>query len=163
MSSLLSNHGTLKVVRCTTCNYNTNVDKPHDIPFLLSLSNANDQSRSVLSDLPHCPKCSKLLRLGVVWVGEKLAAGAPYRIDEWISEGRIDLVIAAGTSLEVFPAAKWVDTARACGASLAIIDVGKVHRLVDELGDNDWLFQGDIAIILPGILDLFKRRHYARE
>ncbi|KAF2806059.1 DHS-like NAD/FAD-binding domain-containing protein [Mytilinidion resinicola] len=132
MSRLLGIHGTLKIVRCTTCDYNTNVHKPHDIPFLLSLSNANNQSRSAaLSDLPHCPK---------------------YRIDEWISEERIDLVIAAGTSLEVFPAAEWVDTARACGASLAIIDAEKDHRLVDELNDNDWFFKGDIAVILPSIL-----------
>ncbi|KAF2254350.1 DHS-like NAD/FAD-binding domain-containing protein [Trematosphaeria pertusa] len=158
VSRLLGIHGTLKVVRCTTCDYNTNVHKPHDVPFLLSLSNANHQSRSAtLSDLPHCPKCTNLLRPGVVWFGERLAAGAPDRIDEWISEEGIDLVIAAGTSLEVFPAAEWVHTARACGASLAIIDAENDHRLVEELSDNDWFFQGDIAVILPRILDLLKR------
>jgi NAD-dependent SIR2 family protein deacetylase len=158
MSRLLGIHGTLKIVRCTTCDYNTDVHKPHDIPFLLSLSNANDQSRSAaLSDLPHCPKCTNLLRPGVVWFGERLAAGAPDRIDEWISEERIDLVIAAGTSLKVFPAAEWVNTARACGASLAIIDTEKDHRLVDELNDDDWFFKGDIAVILPRILNLLKR------
>lgn len=97
------------------------------------------------------------MRPGVVWFGERLAAGAPDRIDEWISEEGIDLVIAAGTSLEVFPAAEWVHTARACGASLAIIDAENDHRLVEELSDNDWFFQGDIAVILPRILDLLKR------
>jgi len=94
------------------------------------------------------------LRPGVVWFGERLAAGAPDNIDEWISEEAIDLVIAAGTSLEVFPAAEWVSTARTLGASLAIIDTD--YRFRDELDDDDWFFEGDIAIILPRILDLLK-------
>ncbi|KAF1994251.1 DHS-like NAD/FAD-binding domain-containing protein [Amniculicola lignicola CBS 123094] len=158
MSRLLGIHGTLKIVRCTTCDYNTNVHTPHDIPFLLSLSNANDQPRSAaLSDLPHCPKCANLLRPGVVWFGERLAAGAPDSIDEWMSQQRIDLVIAAGTSLEVFPAAEWVNTARTYGASLLVIDTEKDHQLVDELNDNDWFFKGDIAVILPRIVNLLER------
>jgi NAD-dependent deacetylase sirtuin 5 len=107
-----------------------------------------------LAELPHCPKCKDLLRPGVVWFGERLAAGAPDNVDEWMSEERIDLVIVAGTSLEVFPAAEWVNTARTLGASLAIIDAD--HRLGDELDENDWFFQGDVAIILPRILGLFK-------
>jgi NAD-dependent deacetylase sirtuin 5 len=107
-----------------------------------------------LAELPHCPKCTDLLRPGVVWFGERLAAGAPDNIDEWMSEERIDLVIVAGTSLEVFPAAEWVNTARTLGASLAIIDAD--HRLGDDLDENDWFFQGDVAIILPRILGLLK-------
>jgi NAD+-dependent protein deacetylase sirtuin 5 len=130
MSRLLSIHGTLKIIRCTAsvCDYSINVQEPHDIQFLLSLSNANNQSHpAALSDLPHCPKCTNLLRPGVVWFGKRLAAGAPDRVNEWISEERIDLVIAAGTSLEVFPAAEWVHIARVYGASLAIIDTEKDH------------------------------------
>lgn len=149
--SLLDIHGTLKNVCCTTCDYNINVNTPHDIPFLLLLSNADGQSRPAeISDLPHCPECTNLLRPGVVWFGEKLGAGAPDNIDDWISQEQIDLVIAAGTSLEVFPAAEWVNTARTLGASLAIIDVD--HRFVDDLDDDDWFFEGDIAVILPRIL-----------
>ncbi|KAF2635822.1 NAD-dependent deacetylase sirtuin-5 [Massarina eburnea CBS 473.64] len=154
MSRLLSIHGTLSIVRCTTCDYSINVHKPQDIPFLLSLSNADHETRSVvLSDLLHCPKCANLLRPGVVWFGERLSAGALDNVDKWMLEEHIDLVIAAGTSLEVFPAAEWVSTARAYGASLAIIDAGD-DRLVDELNEDDWLFKGDIALILPKILHL---------
>jgi NAD+-dependent protein deacetylase sirtuin 5 len=166
MSRLLGIHGTLRIVRCTVCDYSINVQKPDDIPFLLSLSNAIDQSRSAtfklsdlpfkLSDLPHCPKCINLLRPGVVWFGEELAAGAPDNIDEWIAEGRIDLVIAAGTSLKVFPAAEWVHTARAFGAPFAIIDAGRDQDLMDMLDGDDWFFEGDIAFILPTILDILR-------
>lgn len=162
ITGLLSIHGTLRSVRCTTCDYKTTMDKADDVPFLLSLFIATDQSRSAaVSDLPHCPKCTELLRPEVVWFGERLAAGAPDNIDERISEERIGLVIAAGTSLKVFPAAKWVETARVCGASLAIIDVEKDPQLVDDLNDGDWFFQGSAAVVLPTILDLLdsRRRH----
>jgi NAD-dependent deacetylase sirtuin 5 len=121
------------------------------MPFLLSLAK---QSRpAVLTELPHCPKCTKLLRPGVVWFGERLAGGAPDNIDVWMEE-RIDLVIAAGTSLEVYPAAEWVETARRNGASLAIMDTKRDHRFSDELEDHDWFFEGDTAVILPHILAL---------
>ena len=80
-----------------------------------------------LSDLTRCPKCENLLRPGVVWFGKRLAAGAPDDIDTWISEGGVDLVIAAGTSLEVFPAAEWVGTVREDGAPLAVFELDNGH------------------------------------
>jgi NAD-dependent deacetylase sirtuin 5 len=153
MSRLLDIHGTLTIVRCTTCDYSTKVHEPRDIPFLLSLSTDHQKRPVALSDLPHCPNCANLLRPGVVWFGERLAAGAPDSVDKWMLEGHVDLVISAGTSLEVFPAAEWVSTARAYGVSLAIIDAGD-HTLVDELDGDDWLFKGDIALILPKIIQL---------
>ena len=158
-STLLSVHGTLKNVRCTVCAYEINVQKPNDITYLLSLANADDQSPSVaLSDLPHCPECANLLRPGVVWFGEKLTSNAPDRMDEWISEDHVDLVIAAGTSLKVFPAAEWVHQVRACEASLAVMDADEEQWLRDEyeLNGDDWFFLGDIAITLPKILELVK-------
>jgi NAD-dependent deacetylase sirtuin 5 len=68
-------------------------------------------------------------------------------------EDDIDLVIAAGTSLEVFPAAEWAETARVHGAPLVIIDADKDHQLAHEA---DWFFEGDITVILPRILSLLK-------
>jgi NAD-dependent deacetylase sirtuin 5 len=126
------------------------------LPFLLSLSTASNRSVG-LSDLPQCPECQELLRPGVVWFGEKLAAGAPDNIDAWISEGEVDLVIAAGTSLEVFPAAEWVSTARESGAALAVFELDNGQRLVDEWNHEDWLFEGDIAVLLPKIQSFIDR------
>ncbi|KAF1852121.1 DHS-like NAD/FAD-binding domain-containing protein [Cucurbitaria berberidis CBS 394.84] len=160
MTRLLGIHGTLRTIRCTSCNYNTRIESPSDVPFLLLLST---QLRSVtLSDLPRCPVCTKLLRPGVVWFGEMLAAGAPDTIDDWISQDDVDLVIAVGTSLEVYPATEWVEAVRESGASLAIINTEKTDRLVDELNDDDWFFEGDAADILPRILDLVTYRHHAK-
>ncbi|KIV98335.1 uncharacterized protein PV09_09821 [Verruconis gallopava] len=150
MSTLLGIHGSLTAVRCTVCKYVVDVRTPHDLPFLLALSDDNDQERSIgVSHLPRCPECGNLLRPGVVWFGERLAAGAPDSVDEWMSEAPVDLVIAIGTSLEVYPAAEWVSTARAEGASLLVIDIDKDNKLARELDNNDWIFKGDAAIIMP--------------
>ena len=106
-----------------------------------------------MPNLPRCPVCENLLRPGVVWFGERLAAGAPDNIDNWIAETEVDLVIAAGTSLRVFPAAEWVGMARENGAALAIFDLDRCHLSENEWDDRDWFFEGDIALILPKILD----------
>ena len=117
------------------------------------LSVAGDQARSIdMSDLPRCPTCENLLRPGVVWFGERLAAGAPDNVDDWIAETDIDLVIAVGTSLEVFPAAEWVGTVREYGAALAIFDLDRRHLHENEWNDEDWFFEGDVSVVLPKIL-----------
>lgn len=154
MSTLLSIHGNLMSVRCTVCKYVVDVLTPHDLPSLLALVEEDSKYEWSMgvSDLPCCPECSNLLRPGVVWFGERLAAGAPDSVDEWMSEAPVDLVIVVGTSLEVFPAAEWVDIARADGASLLVIDVHRDHKLAQELDENDWFFEGDTAVILPEIL-----------
>jgi hypothetical protein len=43
------------------------------------------------------------------------------------------------------------------GASLAIIDANRDHGLADDLNDNDWFFEGDIAVILLRTLNLLNR------
>ncbi|KAF2010201.1 DHS-like NAD/FAD-binding domain-containing protein [Aaosphaeria arxii CBS 175.79] len=150
-SQLLSIHGSLRTVRCTMCDYHINVEKPGDLPFLLLLNSTSDQPHTpILSDLPHCPRCRNMLRPAVVWFGETLAADAPDSVDRWISEESVDMVIAAGTSLQVFPAAEWVATVHECGAALAIIDTIRDDDMASEC---DWFIQGDVQIILPSILD----------
>jgi NAD-dependent SIR2 family protein deacetylase len=62
------------------------------------------------------------------------------------------LVIVAGTSLQVFPAAEFVDNARIHGARLAVINKDLEDGPVDGLYFGDWFFEGDIATILPIIL-----------
>jgi NAD-dependent deacetylase sirtuin 5 len=117
-----------------------------------------------VSDLPHCPHCTNLLRPGIVWFGERLATGAPDNIDEWIADEPVDLVIAAGTSLRVFPAAEWVHTVRAWGAPLAVFDVERGDELMEDFDeDEDWFFQGDIAVMLPRILSLVDELTAARQ
>ncbi|WP_245644498.1 NAD-dependent deacylase [Nocardioides jensenii] len=66
-----------------------------------------------LSDFPPCPRCGvPELRPDVVWFGE-----VPYEMDR-IQQAlmRTDLFVSIGTSGAVYPAAGFVQMAKACGA-----------------------------------------------
>jgi NAD-dependent deacetylase sirtuin 5 len=74
-----------------------------------------------------------------------------------LEEG-IDLVIAAGTTLNVHPAAEWVHRARADGASIAIIDLDENHHMADDLEAGDLFFRQDVTIVLPEVLSILQRQ-----
>ncbi len=66
--------------------------------------------RSELTDLPpHCA-CGGMLRPGVVWFGELLPEGAMERAEAAVRAA--DLLIVAGTSAQVYPAAGLIPMAR---------------------------------------------------
>ncbi|KAK3210247.1 hypothetical protein GRF29_44g2106332 [Pseudopithomyces chartarum] len=104
--------------------------------------------------LPQCPKCKRgLLRPGVVWFGEQLPSKVLQDIDDWMLEKKeIDLIMVVGTSAKVYPAAGYVDLARARGARVAIINMDPNDVTAGGLRKGDWFFQGDAAQILPEIL-----------
>ncbi|KAF2091771.1 silent information regulator protein Sir2p [Saccharata proteae CBS 121410] len=102
------------------------------------------------SHLPHCPKCTTgLLRPGVVWFNELLPRDTLETIESWIdSSERIDLILVIGTSSKVYPAAGYVDRARAKGARVAVINVERT----DVVAEGDWFFQGDAGRVVPEVL-----------
>ncbi|CRK21052.1 hypothetical protein BN1708_003396, partial [Verticillium longisporum] len=100
--------------------------------------------------LPSCPRCSSLLRPGVVWFGETLDDALLDSIDGWIEAETIDLVLVVGTSAQVFPAAAYVELGRARGAKVCVVDL-EVGR--DRRGDVDFVFEGDAAVLLPRMLE----------
>lgn len=104
--------------------------------------------------LPKCPECRRgLLRPGVVWFGEQLPSSVLDDIDEYLSSGqKIDLIMVIGTSAKVYPAAGYVDLARARGARVAIINMDPNDIPAGGLYDQDWFFQGDAAQIVPELL-----------
>jgi NAD+-dependent protein deacetylase sirtuin 5 len=108
------------------------------------------------NDLPRCPKCKeKLLRPGVVWFGEFLPEHTITAVEEWInSPPRIDLMLVIGTSAKVWPAAGYIDKARAKGARVAVVnmDPNDVPGASMGIREVDWFFQGDAGVIVPEIL-----------
>lgn len=157
-SRLINIHGTLQVVRCTACDYRVHIQKPEDLSFLILLSGAVGPMEVAISDLPHCPDCTQLLRPDIVWFGESLAADALERIDDWLEEEGIELVMAVGTSLNVFPAAEWVNMTRANGACLALIDPNVDHESLGEFNDGDLIFEQDVMVVLPEVSRILKTR-----
>ena len=69
---------------------------------------------------PRCPHCGAFLRPDVVWFEEALPAEALERADD--AARHCDLMIVAGTSAEVYPAAGLPRTARAAGALVVEIN-----------------------------------------
>ncbi|EKG11848.1 NAD-dependent histone deacetylase silent information regulator Sir2 [Macrophomina phaseolina MS6] len=101
-------------------------------------------------DLPHCPSCKTgLLRPGVVWFGEMLPKETIAFADDFIGAAdRLDLILVIGTSSTVYPAAGYVERARAKGARVAVINVERT----DALREGDWFFQGDAGEVVPELL-----------
>ncbi|TKX21362.1 NAD-dependent protein deacylase-like protein [Elsinoe australis] len=170
-------HGSLFDVRCTDfyCNYQEqNFTDPISPAFAiptdqdpttkearerkakeLDISNEDVPLPSVAKeDLPKCPKCKTgLIRPGVVWFGEMLPSKVINTVDNFItSSTKIDLILVIGTSASVYPAAAYVDRARARGARVAVINKEAGDQPASGLMKGDWFFQGDAAEIVPEIL-----------
>ncbi|BCS20893.1 SIR2 family NAD-dependent protein deacylase [Aspergillus puulaauensis] len=104
--------------------------------------------------LPQCPECKEgLLRPGVVWFGEALPSHTLDFVDDWMSQGKIDLMLVIGTSSRVWPAAGYVDQARSKGARVAVVNMDPNDMGKGKLTPNDWFFEGDAGAIVPEILN----------
>lgn len=103
-------------------------------------------------ELPQCPKCQQgLLRPGVVWFGEALPEKTMAAADKFVEEAKIDLMLVIGTSAQVFPAARYIFTARERGARVAVFNMDKQDGK-KGLTKQDWLFHGDAGVLLPELL-----------
>lgn len=116
---------------------------------------ASDADSTIpIAALPHCPKCNLLLRPGVVWFGEALPKVTLKAVDDWIEAcDTIDLMLVIGTTAEVYPAAGYIEEARRKGALVAVINYDSSHLGASgNLTDDDWMFEGNAAAILPVLL-----------
>lgn len=121
----------------------------------LDISNEDVELPTIqVSDLPKCPKCNKgLLRPGVVWFGESLPSKVISTVDQFITDSqKIDLILVIGTSARVYPAAGYVDRARAKGARVAVVNMDRGDTPASGVSDQDWFFKGDAAEIVPQLL-----------
>jgi NAD+-dependent protein deacetylase sirtuin 5 len=102
--------------------------------------------------LPQCPKCtSNLLRPGVVWFGESLPKDVMASVEHYFNASDpIDLMLVIGTSSKVYPAAGYAELARHKGARVAVVNMDQSDAR--NLGERDWFFEGDAAVIVPEML-----------
>lgn len=116
-------HGDIWTVRCLACGIER-VD------------------RSELTDLPpHC-KCGGMLRPGVVWFGEMLPEGAMERAAAAVQGA--DVLIVAGTSAQVYPAAGLIPMAR------AVIEINPEATAYSD--DVTFSIRGTSADVLPRLI-----------
>jgi NAD-dependent deacetylase len=137
-------HGHLREAVCLACH---------------AVADAAPLLESFLKDgtLPRCRRCHHIMKPNVVLFGELL----PYRT---IGEAKVhaqtsDLMIVAGSSLEVSPASELPVLAKQAGARLLMINYSETH--LDDLADV--VIRADVAEVLPQLAAAFDNEQWGNE
>ncbi len=132
--NIIELHGTLGTLSCTQC-----FQKVESLPYL----------KPFVDDgvIPHCPQCGAVLKPDVILFGEQLPQKAWY--DAQRACRSCDLMIVAGSSLEVLPVAGLPMQALDRGAHLLIVNNSRTYLDVRA----DAVMQGDVADIIPAIVE----------
>jgi NAD-dependent deacetylase len=132
--SVIEMHGTLQTLTCTECY--------HQVQSALYLEQFVEKG-----EIPHCPECARLLKPDVILFGEQLPQTA------WVNAQReaqrCDLILVAGSSLEVLPVAGLPMQALDRGAHLAIINNAQTYLNMRA----DVVILEDVSVIIPAIAE----------
>ena len=132
--NVLEVHGSLETMTCTGC-YQTVKAWDFVDAFLEK------------SEIPHCPNCGAILKPDLVLMGEQLPAKVWLQAQQACKQ--CDLMIVAGSSLEVLPVAGLPMRALENGAHLILINYSPTYLDVRA----DVVFHEDVAEILPKIVE----------
>lgn len=126
---ILKIHGDIWQLRCTACGLEVR------------------DERAPLAELPpRCESCGAMLRPGVVWFGEQLP---PHVWNEAEEACRLcDVLIVAGTSAVVYPAAGLVPLARRAGAKVIEVNIEDTPLT----GSVDCALRGPSGEVLPKLI-----------
>jgi NAD-dependent deacetylase len=125
-------HGTLRTLSCTGC-----FKKFESDPFL--------QPYIETGKIPQCLSCNGILKPDVILFGEQLPQSAWYEAQR--AARQCDLMIVAGSSLEVLPVARLPMQALDRGAHLIIINNTPTYLNVRA----DVVILDDVAVTIPEI------------
>jgi NAD-dependent deacetylase len=98
---------------------------------------------------PRCARCNGYLKPNVILFGEILPVTVLNRAKRHVRD--CDVMIVAGSSLEVSPAGDLPMLAKYGGAQLIIVNLGETH--LDYMADV--LIQADVVDVLPRLADCF--------
>ena len=127
-------HGHLRRVVCLTCTFSDDA-APYLDTFIAD------------GTMPLCPHCGSVLKPDIVLFGEPLPEEAIVRAQE--EALMCDLMLVAGSSLEVMPAADLPALAVRSGARLILVNLGITPY--DHLADV--ILRGDVSKVLPKLAD----------
>ena len=131
--NVLEVHGSLETMTCTGC-YQTVKAWDFVDAYLKK------------AEIPHCPSCGAILKPDLVLMGEQLPAKVWLQAQQ--ASKQCDLMIVAGSSLEVLPVAGLPMRALENGAHLILINYSQTYLDVRA----DVVFHEDVAEILPKIV-----------
>jgi len=125
-------HGTVRRVMCWRCGLRA------------PMEDALARVRAGEAD-PHCPDCGGILKSDTISFGQALD---PQVIDRAMTAaGEADLMLAVGTTLQVYPVAGAVPLAKEAGARVVIMNDQPTP--LDDIADA--LLRGSIGELLPAI------------
>jgi NAD-dependent deacetylase len=127
-------HGSLLSLSCTQC-------------FLKTSSNPFIQPLIDNGQIPYCPKCSGVLKPNVILFGEQMPHVA-WQAAQQVARN-CDLMLVAGSSLEVLPVAGLPMQALDRGAHLIIVNQTPTYLGVRA----DVLILEDVARVIPAIAE----------
>jgi NAD-dependent deacetylase len=127
-------HGTIREVVCMACG-----ERSPSGPTLERVA-AGDED-------PHCLSCDGILKSATISFGQSLVPGDLARAEA--AARRADLLLAAGTSLGVYPAAGVVPLATSNGARLVIVNAEPTP--FDDVADV--VVRGSTTDVLPAIVE----------
>ncbi len=125
-------HGTLRTMTCTNC-FRQYAATPFLQPYIET------------GKIPQCPNCNGILKPDVILFGEQLPQSAWYEAER--AARQCDLMMVAGSSLEVLPVARLPMLALDRGAHLIIINNTPTYLNVRA----DVIILDDVATTLPKI------------
>jgi NAD-dependent deacetylase len=123
-------HGSLKTLTCVSCFEQYKSDEFIE-PYLTK------------GKIPYCPTCHNVLKPDVVLMGEQLPISAWQKAQE--ASKKCDLMIVAGSSLEIVPVATLPTRVVDNGAHLIIINRSETYINLRA----DVVFLEDVAVIIP--------------
>lgn len=127
-------HGSVRGAMCVTCDWRG------------SMADVLDRVRAGEAD-PPCEACGGILKSTTVFFGELLDEELLQRSME--SAASADVLVAIGSTLQVFPIARMVEVAKDAGVPVVIVNGGPTG--MDHLADH--VLRGSISELLPGLLD----------
>ncbi len=130
-------HGSLRTISCASCKQSWPSEK-----FRAEIENTGPQV------LPRCPKCSQVLKPDIVLFGEMLPFETWQTAEDHCK--RADVILVAGSSLEVWPAASLPEMAVEHGARLIVNN--RTPTYMDEQAES--LLPANVAEVLPKIASL---------
>jgi NAD-dependent deacetylase len=137
-SQVLEIHGTLSSLTCVSCytNYQAN-------QFLEGFMRDGQ--------IPHCRECGSILKPDAILFEEQLPRRTWIAVEEAVK--KCDLLLVAGSSLEVVPVARLPYDAITHGAKLIVVNNEPTY--IDSRAEI--VLNKNVAEVLPAIVDLINR------
>ncbi len=131
---VLEVHGSIDTLRCLDCGHRTPTE------------DALSPERLERGELPRCPHCGAVMKPDVVLFGEPLPWATWRAAEEAIDQA--DVLLVAGSSLEVYPVAELPYRAARRGARVILVNLTPTpfdpHAHI--------ILRGDVAHLLPALL-----------